>query len=268
MWVQAMGLIAAVIATALCAAVYVRMYKRELPEPMGVKRAVLPVAFGVIAIFFTVPMVVLWGLLIQGITGSSIRELVSSLALRSLIASFFLAGFTEELIKFLMFLIVIKVAKPKSVYEYGLLCAGVGLGFTGLEDTLYGMQDPATSLYRALFFAMHLLFGLLMGIQLGLAEYSRQQGRNDVGLHVLLAFLLPVLWHTLFDAATGLNAGLQSNDENVQVVAVIIAFTADAISIALQFVLLSWFKKRTREYCGMRLDTPGSSAGRHAHSVR
>ena len=116
--------------------------------------------------------------------------------------------------------------------------------------------------------AMHLLFGLLMGIQLGLAEYSRQRGRSDVGLHVLLAFLLPVLWHTLFDAATGLNAGLQSNDENVQVVAVIIAFTADAISIALQFVLLSWFKKRTREYCGMRLDTPGSSAGRHAHRAR
>lgn len=35
-----------------------------------------------------------------------------------------MAGFTEELVKFLVFLLVLKINKPKNVYEHGVLRAG------------------------------------------------------------------------------------------------------------------------------------------------
>ena len=37
-----MGLLVAIIASVLCAVVYVRMYRREVPEPIGKKKAALP----------------------------------------------------------------------------------------------------------------------------------------------------------------------------------------------------------------------------------
>ena len=249
-----MGLIAAVIATALCAVVYVRMYQRELPEPIGKRQAAIPVGFGVISVLLTLPLLVLIALGVKAVIGGSIADVVPNPVLSSLIRSFFLAGFTEEIIKFGMFLIVIRLVKPKNVYEYGFLCAGVGFGFTGLEDLYYGLQNPVGSVFRVLFFAMHMMFGLLMGIQLGLAAYSKRRGRNDAGTHMALALGLPVLWHTVFDASTTTNAAINSDDRTVQIIGLIIAIAVCLISIAMQFVLLIQFKNRVREYCGMRTD--------------
>lgn len=257
-----MGLIAAVIATALCAVVYVRMYQRELPEPIGKRQAAIPVGFGVISVLLTLPLLVLIALGVKAVIGGSIADVVPNPVLSSLIRSFFLAGFTEEIIKFGMFLIVIRLVKPKNVYEYGFLCAGVGFGFTGLEDLYYGLQNPVGSVFRVLFFAMHMMFGLLMGIQLGLAAYSKRRGRNDAGTHMALALGLPVLWHTVFDASTTTNAAINSDDRTVQIIGLIIAIAVCLISIAMQFVLLIQFKNRVREYCGMRTD--GGVGERHA----
>ena len=247
-----MGLIAALIATALCAVVYVRMYRRELPEPMGKKKAAVPVGFGFLAIVLTLPAVVLMGLGIQASVGS-VAEFVSSPVLRSLVGSFLMAGFTEELIKFLMFLIVVKIVKPKNVYEYGMLCAGVGFGFTALEELLYAGNGLVTMIFRILFFAMHMLFGMLMGTQLGLAAYCRREGRGGAGRHRFLALFLPVLWHTVFDAATATNAAMNAADEDTQIAGIAIALIVLVVSVVLQFVLLVRFKKKAGEYCLMHL---------------
>ena len=142
-----LGLIAAVVATILCAVVYVRMYKREVPEPIGKMKAAIPIGFGIFAVFLTTPLILVGPLLFKKLTGSSIADLVPSPWIRSLVTSFCLAGFSEEFIKFLMFLIVIRIVKPKSVYEYGLLCAGIGVGFTGLEDLLSKFSDGKSSSY-------------------------------------------------------------------------------------------------------------------------
>ncbi|MBP3892457.1 MAG: PrsW family intramembrane metalloprotease [Atopobiaceae bacterium] len=267
-----MGLIAAVIATVICAVLYVRMYQREVPEPIGKRQAAIPVGLGVIAVFCTLPLYILSGFMIKTLTGGSISNVVSSLALRSLIGSFILAGFTEEFIKLLMFLIVVKVVKPKNVYEYGFLCAGVGFGFTGLEDVIYGLQNPVSSIFRVFFFGMHMMFGLIMGLQLGFAKFSKQQGKSGLK-HTILALFLPVLWHTLFDASTVTNVAFNADDENVQMIGVIVAIVMCVVSIVLQFVLLFRFKNKTAEYCAMRFDdmvsggeAPEAEApkGRHA----
>ena len=257
-----LGLIAAVVATILCAVVYVRMYKREVPEPIGKMKAAIPIGFGIFAVFLTTPLILVGPLLFKKLTGSSIADLVPSPWIRSLVTSFCLAGFSEEFIKFLMFLIVIRIVKPKSVYEYGLLCAGIGVGFTGLEDLLYGLQNPITSVFRLLFFAMHMMFGLLMGVNLGLAKFSKQEGRGDSAKYTVLAMLLPVLWHTLFDASTTANAALYTSDETMQMVGVVVGLIVCVISIVLQVVLLIRFKNKTEEYCSMRLDN-GAAKGLH-----
>ena len=53
-----MGLIVAIITAIICTVVYVRMYKRELPEPAGVKRAAIPVALGVLAVILVAPVTI------------------------------------------------------------------------------------------------------------------------------------------------------------------------------------------------------------------
>ena len=250
-----MSLIAAVIATALCAFVYVRMYKRELPEPIGKKKAVIPLAFGFAAIVLSILLLVASGVLARALTGGEALFAAdgspAGLVFRSLLHSFLLAGFTEELAKFLLFLLVLKIVKPANVYEYGLLCAGVGLGFTAGEEFLYAGNGLVVMVIRICFFAMHLLFGLLMGTHLGLARFCRQEKRGGAGKHVFLALFLPVLWHTVFDAATTANAALDATEESVQIGGAIVALAVMLGSVVLQYVLLLRFKRQTEAYCAM-----------------
>ena len=249
-----MGLLVAIIASVLCAVMYMRMYRREVPEPIGKKKAALPVVLGFIAPIFSTLLVVLFGFIVLRVTGGkSLVEVISSPVLSSLVRSFLLAGFTEEFIKFLLFLLTIKIVKPKNVYEYGLLCAGIGFGFTALEDVLYGGGNLTVALARLLFFAMHMAFGLIMGTFYGLAKYDRKQGYASTGRHMFLALFLPLLWHTLYDAATATNVGITSDDKTLQVIGVVFGLIAIVVSIVLQFVALVHFKKKSEEYCGMGL---------------
>ena len=236
-----MGLIVAIITAIICTVVYVRMYKRELPEPAGVKKAAIPVALGVLAVILVAPITIFISLSTRKLLGASIKEVLPSPILSSLVRAFLLAGFTEELVKFLMFLITIKIVKPRNVYEYGMFCAGIGVGFTVLEDIFYGATNPITAVTR---------------IHLGFAKYSKREGLNDAGKHIFLAFFLPVLWHTVFDSVTTVNPALNSNDDIIQMAGIIVALIVMAVSITLQFVLLIRFKKKTAEYCGMMVTDP------------
>ena len=73
-----MGLIAAIITAIICTVVYVRMYKRELPEPAGVKRAAIPVVFGVLAVILVAPVTIIISLSTRKLLGTSIKEFLPS----------------------------------------------------------------------------------------------------------------------------------------------------------------------------------------------
>ena len=119
----------------------------------------------------------------------------------------------------------------------------IGIGYGG---------SALTSLSRLPGFAMHMVFGLIMGLFLGLARYKKQAGERGGG-EACLALLLPVLWHTAYDAATGFNLALSSEDEKVQFLGVIVWLTVIGVSTVLQFVVLIRFKKKTGKYCAMEL---------------
>lgn len=255
-----MGFITSLIAFILCAFVYVRMIRREVPEQIGKAQAWVPVGAGLIAPIISTVIAVGLGMLTIKLHGDEITQSgvtmpvqqaqqETNVVLRSLIKSFRVAGFTEELVKLLLALLMVKIFKPKNVYEYALAFIGVGFGFTALEEVLYGGGGLA-SLSRLPGFAMHMVFAILMGVNLGLARYAKLHG-GSAGKHIFLGLFLPVLWHTLYDAATAFNAGLESTDENVQVAAVVIALIVTVASTVLQFVLLVRFKNNAVKYSEM-----------------
>ena len=106
------------------------------------------------------------------------------------------------------------------------------------------------SLSRLPGFAMHMVFAILMGVNLGLARYAKLHG-GSAGKHIFLGLFLPVLWHTIYDAATTFNAGFDSTDENVQVAATVISLIVTVASTVLQFVLLVRFKNNAVKYSEM-----------------
>lgn len=251
-----MGLIVSLISTILCAVVYVRMYRRDLPEPIGKKKAALPAVLGFFAPILSTMAAGLFSIGAVALMGGSIQDSIHSLILRSLLGSFIIAGFTEELVKFLLFLLTVKIAKPKNVYEYGMLCAGIGFGFTALEILLYGSGNAVVALSRIPTFALHMVFGLIMGVQLGLARYSRLKGEGS-RKHICLALLLPVLLHTVYDAATFSNAGIRADDDTTMKVAIVIGLVVILVSVVFQFALLIQFRKKSEAYCGMLFSESG-----------
>ena len=252
-----MGFLTSVIAFALCAVVYVRMIRREVPEQIGKAQAWVPVGAGLIAPIISTVIALGLGLLTIKLLGGEITDMgvnmpvrqEMNVVLRSLIKSFRVAGFTEELVKLLLALLMVKIFKPKNVYEYALAFVGVGFGFTALEEVLYG-SGGLVSLFRLPTFAMHMVLAILMGVNLGFARYEKLHG-GSAGKYIFLGLFLPVLWHTLYDAATACNAGLDTTDENVQMAAIVIALIAAVASTVLQFVLLVRFKKNAVKYSDM-----------------
>ena len=92
-----MGYIFALITSALCLFFYIRMYRRETPESMAIWKAILPAALGGIGPHLATLLTIGFNLGIIQILGRPFRELTANAIANSLISSFFLAGFTEEL---------------------------------------------------------------------------------------------------------------------------------------------------------------------------
>ena len=248
-----MGILIALISAALCALLYVRMVRRELPEPMPKKQAATPVVIGLFAPILATLLVLLIGLCVTALTGGRpLSELIGNPLTSSLVRSFLAAGMTEELIKFLLFLLLARRLNPKNVYEVAVLVAGIGFGFTVLEEIGYGGGNVAAGLLRMPGFALHMVFGLIMGVYLGLARYKKLHGES-AGKETFLALFLPVLWHTVFDAATANNAALTAEDETTQIIGLFAGLIVVVISVVMQIVVLVRFKKNTEKYCGMTL---------------
>lgn len=83
-----MSLLTVPVALVLCHIVYSRMYKREVPEPIGKKKAALPVLLGLFAPLLSFGVFLLLGLLIQNTVGGKLADHIPNLVLKSL--SFFL----------------------------------------------------------------------------------------------------------------------------------------------------------------------------------
>lgn len=238
------GYLSCIIAFVLCIFVYIKMVKRDESATLG-KKSIIPVIFGLFAPIITLLFIILTRVAIISIAGKSFSIEVPNLVLKSLLKAFIGAGFTEEFIKLLLALLCVAIVKPKNVYTYALMFVGVGFGFTALEEFVYGGGNNLLSLFRLPGFALHMVFGIIMGTNLGLARYNKKTGDGGVAMHVCAGVILPILWHTVYDAATVDNAGLALENE----AAIIISLVVEIASIVLQFVMLSRFKKQSKDYC-------------------
>lgn len=112
--------------------------------------------------------------------------------------AFAVAGFTEEMFKFIaLFLLIWKNRHFNEKYDGIVYAAFISLGFAAVENVMYVMQDGhATGLLRA-FTAVpaHAIFGIVMGYYTGMAKfYPKYRQRNKY-----MALFVPMLLHGIYD---------------------------------------------------------------------
>lgn len=112
--------------------------------------------------------------------------------------AFVVAGFTEELMKFMAFFFFFWKNKNFNEKFDGIVYAVyISLGFAAIENILYVFTGGVgVGVVRAITAVpAHALFGIVMGFYFGLARFDG----NHRKLNLILAFLLPFLFHGLYD---------------------------------------------------------------------
>jgi RsiW-degrading membrane proteinase PrsW (M82 family) len=112
--------------------------------------------------------------------------------------AFLVAGFTEELFKFLALYLLIWADKNFNERFDGIVYAVfISLGFAAVENVMYVTQlGVQTGYIRAIVSVpAHALFGIAMGYYFGLAKFYPNKRRR----YMFRAFVYPVLLHGVFD---------------------------------------------------------------------
>ena len=65
--------------------------------------------------------------------------------------------------------------------------------------------------------------------------------------------MVPMLLHTLYDATNATNRFLQSTDESLEAIGVMIGILGVVFMLVVQILVLVRFKKNTEKYCAMSL---------------
>ena len=116
----------------------------------------------------------------------------------ALYTGFVVAGFTEELFKFLAFYLLIWKNRNFNEYFDGIIYAVfISLGFAAVENFFYVFgKGGGVGILRA-FTAVpaHALFGVTMGYYFSIARFKEESASK----YLWLAFLVPVLIHGLYD---------------------------------------------------------------------
>ncbi|MFH2140894.1 MAG: PrsW family glutamic-type intramembrane protease [Bacteroidota bacterium] len=112
--------------------------------------------------------------------------------------AFIVAGFTEELFKYMAVLLLIWKNKNFNEKFDGIVYASfVSLGFAGIENIFYVIENGSgVGLIRAFTAVpLHALVGIFMGYQIGLAKFVLAERRK----RLWLAFFIPFLFHGIYD---------------------------------------------------------------------
>ena len=247
-----MAIIQLVLALVILGLLYSRMIKRESPEPISKPQAAIPVVLGVVSVPVSFLIFLGLGTLLMT-TGYSKNEV--PMVVSSVVGALFGAGFPEEIAKLAMMVITILIfrSRIKNVYEYILIGAGVGFGFTLLEEFLYG-SEGVMAFFRLLDVAAHMVFGIIMAKHLGIARYNKVTGKGPIATEYIKAFFIPVLIHTALDACSGTNAFLASESDAMVLIGMVSGIAAVIAMFAVQIVVLRRVKMNAEKYSGMLFD--------------
>jgi len=112
--------------------------------------------------------------------------------------AFVVAGFTEELFKFLALYLIIWSNKNFNEKFDGIVYAVfISLGFAGIENIIYVLQHGMQTGYIRAIVSVpgHALFGVTMGYYFGLAKFYPDKRK----LFLIRSFFYPVILHGIFD---------------------------------------------------------------------
>ena len=249
-----MKILAAGLTIVILGLLYWRMIKRETPERIGAFQALLPLGLGIVSMF-----VGGFGTILLAKAAGGMGNMIagSTSFASSLLRSFIMAGFTEEMSKLLMILLSLLILKSrvKNVYEYALIGAAVGFGFAVAEEFYYGdfstggdASDYVSFVGRLISVPAHMTFNVIMGEFLGRAKYSRLTGKGSPALNCVLAILIPMGVHTVYDACTVFNGKLMAGE----MIGIVMALGGYVGLMIYEIVVLIRFRKKTEEFCGMR----------------
>ena len=71
----------------------------------------------------------------------------------------------------------------------------------------------------------------------------------------VLALIVPILLHTLYDAGTATNAYMNSGKEEDELIGIVIALVVTVALFIVQIAVPVRLKKNTEKYCGMRISS-------------
>ena len=244
-----MDYLVAVLTLLILAFLYWRMIKREIPDPIKPFQAILPFALGILSMIIYSPYI-LW--FITNIAPKiSIAEGIHPF-FRGMFSAFLMAGFPEEVLKLIFILITLAVlrSKVRNVYEYILIGACIGIGFSLAEEFSYGGDESATivsTFGRMVSVPAHMTFNMVMAEFLGRARFSKLSGKGSAALNCVLALLVPIAVHTLYDVSTAFNASLMRGEMSGLVTA-LIGYVG---LLVYELVVLIRCRKKTAMFCGM-----------------
>ena len=246
-----MGFFSMLISLVVLGFLYRRMIARDIPVPIGRKQALVPVLLGIAAVPLSLVFTYEFEPFLQAVGYTAADH---SLITQSVISGFCSAGLTEELAKFLMIAAAFRIFRnsTKNIYEYMLIGAAVGYGFTVPEELLY-LFNPSGILFRMFVVAGHLVYGMIMTYFLGMARYKKLTHQGAPTTEYLLAFFVPILIHTFYDACTGCNELLNHEDEDVQLIGVGIGLLGILAAFVFQIMMLLKIKKNATKLCSLRL---------------
>ena len=223
-----MAIIQFIVSLIILGFFYSKMIKREVPSPIGKAQAIAPIFGGLISLLLSFAFFLSIAIVCSKF-GYSIKDKVDILA--SLISAFLVAGLPEEIAKLLMILLSLWIFRKKirNVYEYMLIGAGVGFGFTLFEEFLYGSNGISIMIARVIIIAMHMFLGIIMAKHLGIAKYNKITGKGNVAKEYALALIIPI----------------------TIMIGIILGIIAVIAFFIIQIKILIDFKKDTEKYCTM-----------------
>ncbi|MBN1115907.1 MAG: PrsW family intramembrane metalloprotease [Bacteroidales bacterium] len=112
--------------------------------------------------------------------------------------AFVVAGFSEELFKFLfVFLLIWNNKNFNEKFDGIVYAVFVSLGFAGIENIMYVFQHGELTGYTRAVVSVpgHTFFGITMGFYLGLARFYSKQRME----FLIKALAFPIVLHGIFD---------------------------------------------------------------------
>ena len=242
-----MEFISTLVSLIVLGIIYIKMIKSDAEPGIKKLQAVIPVVLGIVSLLLSFVFVISTAIVFSdmGINGNELPPVI-----HSLYSGFFRAGLSEEIAKLIMILLSLLFFRKnvKNVYEYILIGAGVGFGFTIFEEYLYGSEGVIVELYRLLLVTSHMLFGIVMAKHLGLARYNKVTKQGSSAMECIAAIAFPVIIHTLYDACNGMNKLLDSDDNLVAGIGLIMVIVSFVGMFIWQVFVLKRIKQDAEKY--------------------